>query len=254
MAPIDISSGDTRIDAYLNDGYEQVLGMSSRFAAAICAHIVKHQTASGIHGDIAELGAFEGRFFIATALALAPGERALGLDVFTWPSEKVEDHFVANCLAHGLKREDFISWKADTRAISPDDFRSRMKSESIRFFHIDSDHEYDCLTNDLELAHPLMHPKGVMALDDMLHPGYPTLVTAVFDYLRRHPEMRVCAIIDREDIVAAAKFLLCRAEMADMYATDLLKTYPKFEYLMGANVFGHDLPVLTPFPRLAKVD
>ncbi len=251
---IDISSGDARVDAYLNDGYEKVLGMSSRFAAAISAHLARRQTAMGIHGDIAELGAFEGRFFIATAMALAPGERAIGLDVFNWPSDKVEDHFVANCLAHGLKRDDFISWKADTRTITQADFRSRMKSDSIRFFHIDSDHEYDCLTNDLELAHPLMHPRGVMALDDMLHPGYPTLVTAVFDYLRRHPDMRVFAIIDREDIVAAAKFLLCRADVADIYSTDLVQAFEKFEYKMGAHIFGHDLPVLTPYPRLAKVD
>ncbi len=251
---IDISSGNAGIDAYLNNGYEKVLGMSSRFAAAICAHLVARQTALGIHGDLAELGAFEGRFFIAMAKALAPGERAIGLDVFNWPSDKVEDHFVANCLAHGLKREDFISWKADTRHIAPADVRAKMKSESIRFFHIDSDHEYDCLTNDLELAHPLMHPKGVMVLDDMLHPGYPTLVTAVYDYLKRHQEMRVFAIIDREDIVAAAKFMLCRADAVELYAPDLLKTFAKFEYLMGADIMGHSLPVLTPYPRLAKVD
>jgi hypothetical protein len=64
----------------------------------------------------------------------------------------------------------------------------------------------------------------------------------------------VFAIIDREDIVAAAKFMLCRADAVDLYAPDLLKTFAKFEYLMGANILGHDLPVLTPYPRLAKVD
>lgn len=250
----DISSGVARIDQYLARGYEDVLGMSSRFSAAICAHLVARQTELGVHGDIAELGAFEGRFFIAMAMGLAKDERAIGIDVFNWPSDKVEDHFVANCLAHGIRREDFVSWKADTRAITPADLRGKMLSGSIRFFHIDSDHEYDCLTNDLELAHPLMHPKGLMVLDDMLHPGYPTLVTAVYDYLRRHQDMRVMAIIDREDIVAAAKFVLCRAEAVDLYAPDLLKTFSEYEYLMGAHIMGHDLPVFTPHPRLAKVD
>ena len=65
---IDIASGHAAIDRYLADGYLRVRGMSSRFTAAICGHLIRRQTARGIGGDIAEIGAFEGRFFIAMAL------------------------------------------------------------------------------------------------------------------------------------------------------------------------------------------
>ena len=66
---IDIRSGHAAIDRYLDAGYEKVRRMSSRFAAAICGHIVRRQTELGVRGDIAEIGTFEGRFFIALALA-----------------------------------------------------------------------------------------------------------------------------------------------------------------------------------------
>src|ERR1700756_179144 len=69
---LDIASGHPAIDLYLSQSYERVRGMSSRFAAAICGHLIRRQTALGIDGDLVEVGTFEGRFFIAMALGLAP--------------------------------------------------------------------------------------------------------------------------------------------------------------------------------------
>ena len=78
----DISSGHPAIDLYLAESYERVRGMSSRFAAAICGHLIRRQSELGIRGDLIEIGTFEGRFFIAMALGLAAGETALGIDRF----------------------------------------------------------------------------------------------------------------------------------------------------------------------------
>src|ERR1700733_1953384 len=74
---IDIASGHPAIDRYLAESYERVRGMSSRFAAAICGHLIRRQSALGIGGELVEIGTFEGRFFIVMALGLAPGEKAL---------------------------------------------------------------------------------------------------------------------------------------------------------------------------------
>jgi predicted O-methyltransferase YrrM len=251
---IDISSGHPRLDAFLADGYMRIRGMSSRFAAAICGHVVRSQSARGIAGDLVELGTFEGRFFVAMAMLLAPGERALGIDVFTWPSAAVYDHLLANCVAADLDASIYTVWKTDTRAITPADLRAKLPSGHARFIHVDSEHVPDILRNDLELAHAVLHPDGVMALDDMLHPGYPTLITVVLDYLQRHPEMRVFCIVDRESITAAAKFLLCRAELVEPYQRDLMASFPQFHYLLGADFMGHLSLVLTPDPTLPKVD
>jgi hypothetical protein len=246
---ISIASGHPATDRYLAERYERVRGMSSRFAAAICGHLIRRQSELGIKGDIAEIGPFEGRFFIAMALGLAPGERALGIDLFDWPNERVLDRFLANCDANGLERERYSAWKQQSRDVTPDALRDRLASASVRFFHIDGEHEHASLLSDLELAHAVLHSDGIIALDDMLHPGYPTLITAVLDYLNRHPEMVVMCIIDREDIVAAAKFLLCRKAAVALYEQDLMTSFSDFHFIVGADVLGHFTLVLTPQPR-----
>jgi len=251
---IDISSGDARLDAFLADGYMRIRGMSSRFSAAICGHLLRHQSARGIAGDLLEIGTFEGRFFVAMALLLGASEHALGIDVFTWPSPAVYDHLLENCAAAGLPDASYTAWKVDTRTIAAADLRAKLPAGRARFVHIDGEHIPECLHNDLELAHAVLHPDGVIALDDMLHPGYPTLITTVLDFLQRHPEMRVFCIVDRESITAAAKFLLCRAELVEPYQRDLMASFPQFHYLLGADFAGQLSLVLTPDPTLPAVD
>ncbi len=251
---IDISSGDARLDAFLADGYVRIRGMSSRFAAAICGHLLRHQSADGIHGDLVEIGTFEGRFFVAMALVLDRGEHALGIDVFTWPSPAVYDHLLENCAVAGLAEGSYTAWKVDTRTVRAADLRARLPAGHARFIHIDGEHIPECLANDLALAHAVLHPDGIIALDDMLHPGYPTLITTVLDFLQRHREMRAFCIIDRESITAAAKFLLCRAERVEPYQRDLMASFPQFHYLLGADILGQLCLVLTPDPTLPKVD
>ena len=251
---IDISSGDAGLDAFLADGYMRIRGMSSRFSAAICGHVVQRQSALGIKGDLLEIGTFEGRFFVAMAMLLKPGEHALGIDVFTWPSPAVYDRFLANCASSGLNAASYTALKVDSRTITAADLRSKLPNGKARFIHIDGEHIPECLRNDLELAHNVLDPDGVIALDDMLHPGYPTLITTVIEYLKRHLEMRVLCIIDRESIAAAAKFLICRIDCAERYERDLMTNYIRFHYVLGADFMGHLTLVLTPDPALPKIE
>lgn len=250
---LDIASGHPAIDFYLAQNYERVRGMSSRFAAAICGHLIRRQTELGIGGDLVEIGTFEGRFFIAMALGLAPGEAALGIDRFDWPDAGIEERFHANCAAHGLGGDCCMSWKTDSRAITSDDLRKRLGGRLVRFVHIDSHHSRDCLTNDLELVTPLLHRDGIICLDDMLHPGYPMVVSAVFDYFARHPQMRLLCVIDREDIVAAPKFLICSSDALARYEQDLLQAFSRFHFSLNADMETYFALVLTPHPRLAEV-
>lgn len=251
---IGIASGHAAIDRYLSGAYERVRGMSSRFAAAICGHLLRRQSELGIGGELVEIGTFEGRFFIAMALGLASGEKAIGIDRFDWPNAGVEGRFLANCAAHGIASDRFVSWKADSREIATSDLKQKLGNKPIRFVHIDSHHSRECLTNDLELVHPLLHRDGIVCLDDMLHPGYPMMASAVFDYFTRHPDMRLLCVIDREDIVAAPKFLICRDSALARYYDDLLKTFARFHFVLNADMESYFALVLTPSPRLAVVE
>ena len=252
---IDIVSGHAAIDRYLTDGFERVRGMSSKFAAGICGHLMRRQTELGIAGDLVEIGTYEGRFFIALTLGLQPGEHALGMDVFDWPDAGVQQRMVDNCAAHGLTPDRFTSWKASSRSLAPADLLQKLGAgRKARFIHVDSEHTPECLAHDLELAHAALHERGVIALDDMLHPSYPMLLTAVIDYLTRHPEMRVLCIIDRETISAAAKFLICRTDVVPLYEQDLMESFARFHFIVGSMMMGHLTLVLTPDPTLPKLD
>jgi hypothetical protein len=250
---IDIESGHPAIDRYLAESYERVRGMSSRFAAAICGHLIRRQSALGIGGELVEIGTFEGRFFIAMALGLAPGETAIGIDRFDWPDAGIEGRFLANCAAHRIPPDRYLCWKADSREISAADIGEKLGAHAVRFAHIDSHHSRECLTNDLELIHAVLHRDGIICLDDMLHPGYPLVVTAVYDWLARHPEMRLFCVIDREDIVAAPKFLICREASRALYEPDLLSAFARFHFTMNADMETYFALVLTPKPRLAEI-
>jgi hypothetical protein len=256
------SSGHPAVDRYIAEGYETVRGMSSAFAATICGHIIRRQTELGVTGHIAEVGTFEGRFFIAMALGLADGERALGIDTFDWPNAGLYDRFLGHCARHGLARDRYVAMKASTRNLSPADITQALggeglasqASKKVRFWHIDGDHARSSLTIDLDLAYATMHPQGILCLDDMLHPGYPLLVVAVHEWLERHPDMRVLAVIDREDIVAAAKFMICHRDAVPLYEQDLMDTFKAQHWTLGSEWERYFCVVLTPKPRLAVVE
>jgi hypothetical protein len=249
-------SGNPAVDRYIAEDYETVRGMSSAFAATICGHIIRRQSELGITGHIAEVGTFEGRFFIAMALGLAPGEHALGIDTFDWPDAGLYDRFIGHCDRLRLARDRYTALKASTRNLTPRDITEKLgaSEQKVRFWHIDGDHARSSLLVDLDLAYSVMHPKGVLCLDDMLHPGYPLLVVAVHEWLDRHPDMRVLCVIDREDIVGAAKFVLCREDAVALYEQDLMATFKAQHWTLGSEWERYFCVVLTPHPRLAKVD
>jgi hypothetical protein len=248
-----VLSGLAVVDRYLADGYTGVPGMSSRFAAAICCGLMRLQGEFGVAGHVAEIGPFEGRFFIALALALQAGERALGMDLFNWPTPKVRDRFEQNCVRHGVPRDRFIAWQADSRATPPEQLLARLGGGQVRFFHIDGEHSRAALTKDLELATAVLAPGGLIVLDDMLHPGYPTLMVAVQEYLVRHPDMVVLCVIDRETIVSATKFVLCHSDWFKRYEERLLALYKDNIWPMGADFEPHWCLVLSLDTKLAEL-
>jgi Methyltransferase domain len=250
---IQLHSGLPAVDAYLDNGFSEVRGMSSRFATAIAARIIAIQQAEGISGGFAEIGAFMGRFFIAAALALKEGEKAIGIDHFEWPSPAVLGRFEGYCEQNGVMPPKRVTLKADSTTLKAADLTG-LAGGPLRFIHVDSEHNDATLTSDMELALASLAPRGLMLLDDMLHPGYPTLALTVSSFLARHPQMRVIAVIDREDIVGAAKFLIGTAEDQLFYQKLIWEAFPQHVWPMRAQFPPHECIVLTPEPKLAAID
>ena len=247
------SPGHPAVEAYLAKGYDSVVGMSSRFAAAICARLLRLQTEQGIKGPIAEIGAFEGRFFIALAHALEPGEIALALDIFSWPDAAVEQRFEANCEKHGIGADRRRTIKGDAGAMAPSELLAHAGGERLRFIHIDGEHSRSALARDLALATACLGEGGLIVLDDMLHPGYPTLMVAVQAYLEANPEIVPLCVIDRETIVGATKFVLCQRAWFARYEARLLEIFKGWIWPLGADFEPHWCLVLSQDTRLADI-
>ena len=224
-----------------------------RGSADVDLDLLRRQSELGVHGSVAEIGTFEGRFFIALGLAVGEGEHAYGFDLFAWPGSEVLDRLLANADAYGLARDRFTPLSFDTGKLTAQEFSNLTGGAPLRFIHIDGDHSPQALTQDLRLAQQSLHPHGLICIDDMLHPAFPFLVVVVHDHLKRNPEMRLICVIDRENILRAPKFLICRAEAVKLYETDLMESFKAQHLTIGGDAMGHVCVVLSPDPGLAEI-
>ncbi|MBM3609842.1 MAG: class I SAM-dependent methyltransferase [Alphaproteobacteria bacterium] len=240
------------LKAYLDGPYRTTPGMSSLFAARIATHLLKFQASIGVSGQVFEIGTYKGRFFAALALALEEGEKAIGIDHFQCPDETTWDAFLATCRIAGMPADAMAGVKCDSRTWPRAEFDRLLEGKLVRFAHVDGEHTVEHLENDLELALSRLHPAGLLCLDDMLHPAYLRLPLIVDAFLKRHLELLVCCVIDREDIVAAPKFLICREAHFQTYEDTLAQAFSGNLFVLRAEFQQSRWPIiLTPEPKLA---
>lgn len=212
------------------------------------------QSKNGIAGHFAEIGTFAGRYFIALSHALTGEERAIGYDTFHWPGPKVKTKLEENIVKYGLPDRSIVV-TADSMKLSANDIIAAAPGKKIRFFHIDGEHTPQHLSNDLRLATATLDERGVICLDDMLHAAYPTLPIIVDDFLKSEPTLRVFCVIDREDISAQTKYMICREPMFDFYIEQLIRLFPKNVWPMGADFsYPKKALVISPDPKLPSFD
>jgi hypothetical protein len=232
---------------HLTKAFDRVKGASSKIAARVAVALLQAQSANGLRGGIAEIGVFEGRFFIPLALCCAPGESVSATDVFTWPDEGIAERFEQNCRAHGVAMDRLILQKTSTQDLTPAAYRASVGAP-LRFLHIDGGHTYDAVTHDLRLAKAALSHHGVLCLDDVLHPRYPALTVAVTDWLKANPDFSLFAVSDRESFASSCKFFVSRREHAPFYRDALQAALPEHVMKFRAPYFGDEALILSPAP------
>jgi len=208
-------------------GHQKVEGWLQRGSLSILWSLLEAQKLHAFSGDVAEIGVYHGKLFIALALSLTDGERAIAVDLFEMKRvPDFEQEFRSNLerFPIPMNRVDIRRCASDAIAVSaaPEIFGS-----NVRLFSVDGSHEYAAVIHDLNLARACISQVGIIALDDLFSAWSPGVSEAAIDFLR-HPDNRdivplAIAAAHGPLITGAGKLFMAHASHVDLYSRELMR-------------------------------
>lgn len=148
-------------------------------SAAIWVSLLSEQTSLGIRGDIAEIGVYKGYGASLAGSFLQEGERLVLFDRYFG----LEHSIGAIDEVAGRPMSTHIDFHlADSLQLLSEPNALRWKK--TRFFHVDGEHSYDAVMNDLELAAKATSIDGCIVVDDVFNFATPQVTHALFDFVR----------------------------------------------------------------------
>lgn len=180
---------------YLNS-FHSIEGWFQFDAALLFMAYNQLAAAHGVAGDTLEIGVHHGLSAIAVA-ALRTG-RFYAVDLF----EELQSRNVSRS-GQGSR----ALFESNMRRFYPDlefvkvltqlssELRAQDLGTGFSFCHIDGGHSRQETYNDLRLAHSILQPGGMVALDDYFNPEFPGVSEGAVEFMLRHPEaLRPAAI------------------------------------------------------------
>jgi predicted O-methyltransferase YrrM len=189
----------SRLTRRLLEPQRRIKGFANADDAMHFALILAYQTATGLKGDMLEIGTFFGKSTMVLAYFLAEGERLVICDAF---EEETHDRYDARpgvqdvVDAIRLAVPEFDARVLDVH-VGDSSSLSIAASQRFRFVHVDGGHSYAEARRDLELAASRLLPSGIIAVDDYAHPAWPEVTEAVTSFLIAHPELKAFADLNR---------------------------------------------------------
>jgi len=150
-------------------------GWFNKPSAAIWDILLGFQEESGIKGNLGEIGVWEGKSALLSAMHQQEGEALLLID----PRQLVSAEQTIEEACPDTQR---IYFPNKSNLFRGTDFFQRNAS-TFRWFHIDGSHTAQFVHLDLEIANFLLDDNGIIALDDFFSPSYPQITEALFTFL-----------------------------------------------------------------------
>lgn len=180
------------VDYFAFEGHKQISGWLSSHTLAFLYYLNQFHYEQGIEGDIAEIGVFQGRFFIALCLMMNTGEKAVAIDVFDEQHLNLDKSGVGDyeIFSKNIKRvlggSQFICIiKSDSLKVKSQQLLDFTVGRGVRLFSIDGCHTVEHTENDLLLAEQSLASGGVIILDDFENPDWPGVKQGVERFLGR---------------------------------------------------------------------
>lgn len=182
-------------------------------------------------GPLVEIGVYKGWFVaVLASFAARPRETVYAIDLFDDQAANVDNS------GGGRQHKPLVRyfWNIIRRVNASDRVRTIQGNSLVlesgqlmdvidhnpRIFSVDGAHFGMAAFRDLVLASSVLHPKGVIALDDYQNAGLPGVIAAFATYMAIFPTDLAPFLASR------AKLYLCKAEMYDVYFTAAVKRFP----------------------------
>jgi hypothetical protein len=191
------------VDYILKD---DVAGWLEPVAAEASILLARHVPVAG--RPVAEIGVHHGKY--AIMLGLLAGGRVVGFDLFEdRQGENVDgsgggdrESFLANAHRHGIAPANIRAVAANSMELDGPTVLRHCGAPPV-FFSVDGGHTADLTENDLRVADGAVADDGIVALDDVFHEGWPSVMVGLSRYLMRRDRTLVpCAIAGRKVFLA----------------------------------------------------
>mmetsp|Transcript_45075 Transcript_45075/g.123637 ORF Transcript_45075/g.123637 Transcript_45075/m.123637 type:complete len:369 (+) Transcript_45075:175-1281(+) len=195
--------------------------------------INKMQFQRSVCGPLAEIGVYKGWFVAAlTSIAANIDEKVYAYDLYEDQATNVDNSASAQVHKPLVKYFWDVVTKVDSNALQkvmtvksnsmelePRTLMSVMKYNP-RIISVDGAHFGMAAFSDLLLVAKIMHPEGVIAMDDYNNKGWPGVMQAVMTY-------EAVFVDDLSPFLATgAKFYLCKKEMHATYLAEAKRLHP----------------------------
>lgn len=173
------------LDDYVNLGHRSTPGWLWQSAAYITAILGLKQIEDGLHGNLGEIGVWQGRYLYLLGLLSQQDERVVGIDSFVHSPDpegfarRVENRFKLEASTEGK----LTLIKQDSTTLTPEQVQSAAPGQ-FRLFSVDGGHLAHEVLSDSQLVSQMMAPGGIMILDDILNSTCPGVIEGTLDFLK----------------------------------------------------------------------
>jgi SAM-dependent methyltransferase len=176
-----------RFQEFLASKVAPIPGWLHDEAALLTAHLARAQRASGLSGPTLEIGVFKGKYLSVLYKLSEPTEIVVGVDLFigalnTHPVVNEVRANISNACGDAARLRLMV---ADSLEITADALREKGGSSQFRFISIDGGHTREVVRNDIALAHSLLQPGGIIALDDAFNHTTPGVIEGTAEFFLR---------------------------------------------------------------------
>lgn len=156
------------------------------------------QLEHGVDGNVAEIGVHHGLFLSFLTAFAAEDDKTVAIDLFeSLQSFNYDDSgkgslqsVTENLKSLGFNLDNFVNITINSMNLSPETLEEK-HLVPFRMFSVDGGHSFETTMNDILIAAKVLHPLGVIAVDDALGvtAGWSGVTDALFAFVNSQTEV-----------------------------------------------------------------